>query len=107
MSRLGSVGANEEEAASIRLKEELDVLYAFAAFIVLAPRTPAGNRARNSVNYAEKVLSSLRGHYARIHGRLTGNHDRELGGKQLSYTLSGLRKLAPSEKKYKRHLLQP
>lgn len=63
-------------------------------------------KSTNSVNYAEKFFSSVRGHYASIHGRRPGLSEGALGGKKLSYTLDGLLKLAPSRMRVKMPILQ-
>lgn len=68
------------------LKEELDTLASFDAFIVLDPSldTPKSlekGRTTNSVNYAGQVISSVRGHYARMNGRRPGLSDGPFGGK--------------------------
>lgn len=101
-----SLRAITEEGMILRLKVELDVIDAFADLILIAPRTTKGIRTTICVNYAEKLLSSIRGHYAGIHGRRPGLSNGELGGKQFRYRLDGLLILAPSRESVKRPVLQ-
>lgn len=77
--RVVALGANREESMSFRLKNELNVQSAFAAFIVFAPREFERRRSTNSVNYAEQVISSVRGNYAGIYSRRPGLSNGALG----------------------------
>lgn len=85
----------------MRLKEELEVLAEFETFIVFDTRNLKRRQTTNSVNFTEQVISSVRAHYAGIQGRRQGKINGDLGGKQLKYTLNGLRKLAPSRMRAK------
>lgn len=102
---IGALGANKEWEVRMRLKEELDILDDFAALIVLETRSAEGGRATNSLNYAEQVISSVRGHYTRIQGRIPGMADGALG-KKLSYILRGLPKMAPCAARVKLPILK-
>lgn len=77
--RFGAMVVNCEEGILLRLKNELDVVYAFAAFIVFAPRVLERIRPNNSVYYAEQVIPSVRGHYSCIHVRRPGFGNGSLG----------------------------
>lgn len=107
MEGFGALGANSEDSMSLILKDELDLLAAFAAFVVFSPRGNGKDGSTNCVNYAEQVIYSVGGNYTGIHGRRPRLTNGELGGKQLKYALNGLRKLSPSKEKVKRPILQP
>lgn len=70
------------------------------------PRDGEKRRTDNSVVYDEQVILSIRGHYAHIHGRRTGMTDGPLGGKNIAFTLSGLREPAPKQAKVKLPMLK-
>lgn len=78
-SHIGALGANSEETMILRLHNDLYVLSAFSGFIVFAPLSLYSNRTTNTVNYTDQVISSVRGHYASIHGRRPGLIDAALG----------------------------
>lgn len=78
----------------------------FATFVVFATRTPEIVGHTKSVNYADQIISSVRGYYAVFHGRRPGLGSGELGGKQLKYVLNVLRKLARRVIKVRRPVLQ-
>lgn len=80
----------------MRLKTIIDILPAFAAFILLAPRSTGETRVTDFFKYAEQVIYSVRGHYTRIHGRIPGLTEVPLE-KQRIYTMRGFFKLAPRQ----------
>lgn len=85
----------------------MDILAAFASFIVCEPQSLDTTKTTNTVNYAEQVISSVKGQYSSMHGRLPGLSEGSLGGKQWLNTLNEFRKLAPGLIPSKRPLLQP
>lgn len=112
MAKFCALCANTEEPIILRLKYELSVLVSFTGFIVFAPRTLEVILSTNSVNYAEQVISSVRGHYAgttrivnRIHIRGPGLSNVALGFKQLRNTPNWLLNLAPIQMRVNRTIL--
>lgn len=85
---------------------ELDVMAAFATFVVFFPRRKdVGKknsvRKKNSVEYALCVLLSIQPVYAEQYGHRTGLGKEGVSDYTLQKAMAGLRELAPHVKKRK------